>query len=965
MRALVIVVPLAVALVGCKKEGCLTGTDPECVVPTPCESLAFSCDGGTVALRVMEAGDPALSPDNPLALAAPGDIVLENSQVRVVIEALDHAHYLGPTGGGIVDMGTAGQENDSLRAVFHGTGLLPGEAFHYTSLRTFEEPGLVAIQVNGHLDRFPEIKVATRYELRPCDPGVRVRTEVVNRTPDPHTWFVTDAWYWGGRELLPFTPGAGFAHPSFGLGDVLDAFAEVPFMAAGTHTEPSATYATVACNNDALVGFQSEEVTAMGAPNRVVMPRDYEIFERFHAVVDGPRISKAVDVALDIRNKLFGEAHAELTGKLVADGPAAFGDVTRASITVVEIGEDGDVPWTHTVPDLDGSFTVRVPADRRYRVEVESYGRQVASEQVTVGKSGDAGEIEIPAVGQLTIDATVDGVQDHVLVFLHPADDATAEAVSGRLLGHFEECAPLLGHPHGPSPACNRVLVDGPVTVAVPPGTYHVAAAAGLFSTLALERDLVIGAGADVAVTLVIETLPLLPQGALGADFHVHGAASFDSMIPDDDRVRAFLASRLEVIATTEHDSVWSYDAAVEALGAAERIRLVHGTEATGHILMPLLESTIYPKVIGHWNAWPLPFDPVAPWHGAPWDELVQPGQLFDRLASAGWPEETGVLQLNHPVGGIQFGRDFGWASAIEADLNRSPEENPLMVETPAGAAHSNIDYHVQEVMNGSANATFLQYRAYWHYLLDHGYLRGGTANSDSHTITENVMGIPRTLVFSDTTFDGFDEAVFHEAVREGRMIGTNGPVVRVSTVDVGGEVREPSLVAFVPDVTGDLVVSVVAAPWVPIAEVRVLVNGEVARTIPVPAVDDPLGSDVGERLAVSIPLAELVGDGDAWIVVEAGGPLVENLDLDCDGIPDTGDNNGDGRIDWRDVDELEEAPEESCFSVVGPLTEPAPPERDTPEWLYQLVVPNGYPTAFTNPLVLDLDGGGYSGVAR
>lgn len=967
MRALIPLIASAALVAGCKKEGCLTGNDPECIVPSPCEDLAFSCSSGSVSLRVLAPGDPALSPGNPLALAAPGDIVLENDHVQVVIEALDHPHYIAPTGGGIVDFAIRGRDNDSLRSVFQGTGLLPTEAFHYTSLRTFEEDGLVAVQVNGHLDGFPDIKVATRYELRPCDPGVRVRSEVVNRTPDPQTWFVTDAWYWGGRELLAFTPGRGFRHPSFGLTTVLEAFDEVPFMAAGLHTEPAASYATVACNVDALNGFQSEEVTAMGLPNRVVMPREYEIFERFHGVVDGASISRAADLAMDVRSKLFGEPYATIRGKLEANGSAIFGDPVHASIHVLADGPPGaSRQVTHIVPEPDGSFSARVPPHRIYRLLVESFGQPHLETTVKVGaRDVEVQDLQLTAGAPLTLNATVDGEEDHVLVFLHPADEPTRLNVTGRFLGHFETCAPLLGHPHGPSPSCNRVLVNGPTTVLVPPGRYHVAAAAGLFSTLAVAEDVEIGLS-GATVDLAIETLPLPPPGALTADFHVHGAASFDAMIPDEDRVRALLASRIEVIALTEHDANWDYADAVAALDAQERIHLIPGTEATGHILMPLLDSTIYPKVFGHWNAWPVPFDPIAPWHGAPWDELVQPGALFDRLVDAGWPRETGVLQLNHPVGGLQFGRDFGWFSAIELDFNSPPSDNPLFDTVPGGASFSNADYHVQEVMNGTANLIFAQYRHAWHHLLNHGYLRGGTANSDSHSLTENVVGIPLTLVLADLDFHTFDLATFHEAVRNGRMIGTSGPVIEVFTEDAGGELREPSLTPFTPSPSAELTIRVTAAPWVPVDEVRVVVNGEVVHTLPLGEQPDPLRSDLTPRLETRLPLADLLpARGDAWLVVEAGVPLVRSADLDCDGLPDTGDNNGDGRIDWQDVEGLTEDPGENCLSEVGPPAEPPPPAPGSPGWYYQLVVPDGHPTAFTNPLVLDLDGNGYQGAAR
>jgi hypothetical protein len=344
-------------------------------------------------------------------------------------------------------------------------------------------------------------------------------------------------------------------------------------------------------------------------------------------------------------------------------------------------------------------------------------------------------------------------------------------------------------------------------------------------------------------------------------------------------------------------------------------------------------------------------------------------------MEDAGWPRETGVIQLNHPWGGLQFGRDFAWPTAIGLDLTAplpatyDGSGQSLFLRTPQGARFSNADYHAQEVMNGTSNAQFLQYRAVWHYLLDQGVVRAGTANSDSHTLTDNVLGTPRTVVWTDQRVGpGFDPAAFNADVRAGHMIGTNGPVIELSTVDADGGTRTPSVEPFAPNEGGAVRIVVRAAPWVPVEEVRVVVNGEVVRTLvpDVVAPADPFGTEGLERLDVSVPFAELLpASGDAWIVVEAGGPLVENADLDCDGVPDTGDNDGDGKIDWRDVEELTEDPGADCFDTVGPLTEPAPPERDTPRFWFDRVTPGGSPTAFTNPLILDRDGGGFAGVRR
>ena len=72
----------------------------------------------------------------------------------------------------------------------------------------------------------------------------------------------------------------------------------------------------------------------------------------------------------------------------------------------------------------------------------------------------------------------------------------------------------------------------------------------------------------------LVESLPLLPAGAVSGDFHVHGAASFDSSIPDQDRVVSFLATGLDVVVATDHDVVTTYE---ETLNDAERDRKDRG----------------------------------------------------------------------------------------------------------------------------------------------------------------------------------------------------------------------------------------------------------------------------------------------------------------------------------------------------------------------------------------------------
>lgn len=845
-----------------------------------------------------------------------------------------------------------------------------------TTLEILEEGDIKAVQVTGTLDGYPDVRVATRYEVRPCEPGVRIRSELANGSPDSLSVFLTDAFYWGGRQNLAFTPGlgSGFSHPSFGLTDIATAFRDIPFMVAGLHTEPAATYGVLSCTDETLSGFQSEEISALGPEPRILPPRDWEASERFVFAAAGASVSAGVDLALELRDMLWDEPYITLSGVVTAPG-GHLGDTLRASVEVRE-GTPGSAftamtPWTHILPGADGRFSARVPTNRDYVLVTQAFGADEAEVAVAVGDEDvDVGTLTLEAVGEVTIDVTVDGIADHALVFVVPTDDATEEATLGTTFGHFEECAPLLGFQHQASPACNRVLVNGPTTIALRPGAYSFFTVVGPFSSLGAAEGVTVTATTGQSVLLEVRSLPVQPAGTLSGDFHVHGGASFDAQIPDADRVKAFLAARIEVVASTEHDTVADYAEAMAALGASARMQLITGTESTGHILFPYRTDSSFPRVVGHWNFWPVPYDPAGPYRGAAWDELAEPGLLMTRQEDAGWDAEEGVVQLNHPLGGVQFGRDYSWGSAAGFDgtedllAEYDGTGQSLYFHKPEGARYSNDEYDVQEVMNGTRNEAFLQYRAFWFWLLNQGIVRGGTANSDSHTLTENVIGTPRNLVFTETTLGDFDLATFDADVRAGHVLGTNGPVILAWTVDATGATREPGLDAFVPDERGTLHVEIVAAPWVPVTEVRFVANGELRGRIELetqPA--DPWDETLLQRYAGDVPLTSLLPqEGDAWIVVEAGAPLTENADLDCNGFPDTGDNDGNGEIDWRDVEGLEEDPEVSCLETVGPLAEPPEPDRGSAEWYFRTVTPHGYPLAFTNPFLLDRDGGGFTG---
>jgi hypothetical protein len=117
-------------------------------------------------------------------------------------------------------------------------------------------------------------------------------------------------------------------------------------------------------------------------------------------------------------------------------------------------------------------------------------------------------------------------------------------------------------------------------------------------------------------------------------------------------------------------------------------------------------------------------------------------------------------------------------------------------------------------------------------------------------------------------------------------------------------------------------------------------VNGRVAKTVPVFA--DPVDPfDVMDRhVQLEEPLAPLLAGGkrDAWLVVEAGLELPPTTEADL----------------FKD-------PSESADDEEARLPNPKRPPAGDRRFHLEAIAPGTWTYAFTNPFLLDLDGGGWT----
>jgi hypothetical protein len=299
---------------------------------------------------------------------------------------------------------------------------------------------------------------------------------------------------------------------------------------------------------------------------------------------------------------------------------------------------------------------------------------------------------------------------------------------------------------------------------------------------------------------------------------------------------------------------------------------------------------------------------PTAHRRGAPPTQERTLAELYAELRAR---DGARVIQLNHPMdklGGVRDDEAYlthigldGLVADPELPLEEAP--NDALLATARDGHTRAIDFDAIELMNGDSRGIYLAVRKQWHAFLRQGLRRTATANSDTHGPGQ-VAAYPHNYVYIGTKDEDRSDASFDAAIRAGRLFGTNGPLIaafRVNGARMGDEVGTQ-------DGRVDVVLAITAAPWVPVEEVRLLVNGDVVqswRDLP----QGPAPPVLRLEQRVALPITK-----DSFVTLEAGAPLE---------------------------------------------ADPATWAVEHPGAYADVVAPGFVPTAFTNPIWVDADGDG------
>ncbi len=779
-------------------------------------------DANTVRAEIAQ--DNSQLPGGPLAEGVPGDFVLKNNLAAFTIAGVRPGSGVNPFGGVVEDAAILYEgEDGSLRwhnamgtggvfpVFFLGSEPLMGmRVFAPIKAEILKDgsDGEAVVRVTGRdasfdvlnemLGRNPaalRILITIDYILRPDSRELEIRTSIENKNKKA---LAVNMGYGVlvGDGVRPFAPGPGFDEDAFTKNG------PYPFVAAAG---PSVSYAWV----------------SKGAQIKIPLILSKHIITVFDTLRAKPDESASVshywivgngDVA-SVAWRSLGIEPGKVSGRV---SNASGAPVADAVVSVLDA--EGDyLNMAHV--DGKGRFALNLPQGE-YVIRATSETRTDAEPQTITVKNGHQElSFTMSDSARLHIDIGDSSLKNiPVTVSLKPVDP-----VSGAANGKYYRMKK-----YGGGFSLTHFSASGNETIEVKPGKYDVYVSRGLEYEY-VKKTIEAEAGAEAYMSVVLPRV-VDTAGWLCGDFHLHAESSHDSSDLLIWKVAGLAAAGVEIPVATDHDRVTDYDPAIRELGLEREIKAIKGDE----ISTPRL---------GHFNAFPLTYDPAAPNQGAIAHMGLSPAQLFQ--ASRDNNPAPRVVQINHPRTPA-----FGYFAYIDYDPQTASSPFPDLLS---------FDYDAIEVLNGTWYGGLPDTLLDWFSRLDRGHRVTGTGNSDSHRIFTLEAGYPRNCVRSPTDIPGdMDEPAFIQSVLKQQVTVMAGPFI---TASISGKSFGETVTA--KGGRADLDITVQAPSWLTFDKVTVLVGGKETASFNVQGRETPV------RFKRTVPISAAA---DTWVVVVAEG---------------------------------------------------------------------------------------------
>jgi hypothetical protein len=540
-----------------------------------------------------------------------------------------------------------------------------------------------------------------------------------------------------------------------------------------------------------------------------------------------------------------------VTGRVVDSSGAP---VAGVSVHAMSTGaEPGHVNRVHSGDD--GRFTMHLPEGQDVDLYVYRRGDRTGGPFALAATQDDAGDLALPAGGYVRVLAATElgggPIPARIQIRPGPANADPLPTPDARFgedgvaAGRVQQVYALPGE--------DQVL-------RLPAGQWEVIVSRGyeyevhtaLVDITDQNCDPAADASACPTVTPVLERSVATP-GMMCGDLHIHTRRSNDS--GDDPRTKLVSAAAdgVEIPVRSDHEYVEGWDSDVFDLGLESYLYGLASVELTTF------------QQYGHFGVIPLDPDPDAPNGGTiPWQTYPTPEDpdvpvatdtppvVFERVLAR--PERPALI-VNHPSGSKNYFNYVGLDSTTGL---------------PAHEDRWSTSFHAIEVFNGNNWVACRDDQvADWLSLLDHGLRRAAVGSSDTHGISREPVGYPRTCLDLGADVPPADPSArraFADQVRDtiiaGDMIVSGGIYVTTRVGEFG-----PGDDATGLGDTAQVEITVQAPTWVDVDAIEIVVDGQTLEVIP--AADFVPGTGAVRHTAThSVP----VGAEGGYVVVAAYG---------------------------------------------------------------------------------------------
>ncbi|MEX2139418.1 MAG: CehA/McbA family metallohydrolase [Pirellulales bacterium] len=396
-----------------------------------------------------------------------------------------------------------------------------------------------------------------------------------------------------------------------------------------------------------------------------------------------------------------------------------------------------------------------------------------------------------------------------------------------------------------------RYTHNGVFRQQIAPGRYDVIVSYGTeYDVLFTEIEVTRGEEIPLAARLARS---VNTAGWVSSDFHSHSSPSGDNVTSQEGRVINLLAEHIEFAPCTEHNRVDSYVPILKRLDAEGLMATCSGIELTGQ-----------PLPVNHQNAFPLVHKTRTQDGGGP-ETHLDPVVQIERLAL--WDDKSDkIVQGNHP----NLPQILG-----DRDLNAQPDDgfrkmfgfmDVVEVHPPQGIFTPPAQ--LDTTGKGPRNPIF-----HWMQMTNLGYRIPGVVNTDAHYNFHGSGGL-RNYIKSSTDDPAKIDTM--EMVREseaGHIVMTNGPFLEVSAraasvaaaatakqgrdrTPADGKAALPGDDLAAPDGQVELSIRVQCPNWFDINRVQVFLNGRPEKNVNFTRRENPdrFGKDA-VRFNATIPL--------------------------------------------------------------------------------------------------------------